>query len=581
MPVERGCRSGLRTWVHRGSALIVFFVVVGVVVSAAPPVAVDDAVILDEDTTVLIPVLGNDSDPDLDPLHIASVSDPACGTTVIEGDQIRYTPDPNYCGMDTFSYTVSDGGETDTADVELSITCINDAPIAVDDRRVTPSGVSVGIFLRAVDPDIDPFNPDSEPLLIHIVDGPAHGTISGNLSGIRTESPHNAVLELIYTPGEGFAGVDYVTFSVTDPLSAFDMAVVEIEVQESPPILGVMAGNTSAEVIFESPFTLDYLGVAFTGYYKFGNFNAQASLDLNTGGYSTVVLGGDYPFWDVLRARANAVFDLDAVGFQYLQAVTTFQLASLNCSFTTYLTGNEATTYNKLVVQGSIGNGLSFTSTTCFSGCGLTFDQQEFKGRWTMCDIEVRTELDITQAGFEMFSFELRDIPILRPPGLDMGIYLRLETTFELESKIVEPMFILQSDWLDCVRVLGEVIMGVGMTIEGVSLYGIQIRNTFAGEIEFRADTSLDDTKNAALTGYSEYFEDVILSGPMPSCCGPPGLWQFATYFQRGSSEIFDWGMTAILFDMAINNQIRFSTGLSVSATAPHLELSCGFKVRW
>ena len=560
---------------------MVFLVAAGVFGLAAPPIANNDAATLDEDTSILVLVLANDSDPDLDPLHIDSVSEPAGGTAAIEGNQVRYTPDLDYCGTDTFSYTVSDGAETDTADVEVTITCLNDAPVAIDDRRMTSDGIPVTIFLKVSDPDIDPFDPDAEPLSIQIVDGPIHGAISGNLSSIRYESPHSAVLELIYTPGKGFAGVDYVTFSVTDSRSAFDMAVVEIEVRERAPILGVLAGTTDAEAVFISPFTLDELGVALTGYYKFGSFNAQASLDLNTGGYSTVVLGGDYPFGDILRTRASAVFDLDAVSFKYLQAVATFQVESLNCSFTTYLTGVEATTYNKLVVQGSIGNGLSFTSTTRFAGCGVAFDEQEFKGRGMICDIEVRTELDITQAGFEMFSFELRDIPILRPPGFDMGIYLRLETTFELESKVVEPMFILQSEWLDCLRVLGEVLMGVDMTIEGVSLYGLQVRNTFAGEIEFRADTSLDDSKNAALTGYSEYFEDVILSGPMPSCCGPPGIWQFATYFQRGSSEIFDWGMTTIMFDMAINNQIRFRTGLSVAATAPQLELSCGFKVRW
>ena len=580
MSGKTGCRSDPGNWIFRVVLFVGFLVAAGVLVSAAPPVANDDFVTLDEDTIVSISVLDNDSDPDLDPLHIASVSDPSYGIATIEGDEIRYTPDLNYCGTDTFSYTVSDGGGTDTADVEVSVACINDAPIAVDDRRVTACGVSLVILLKAVDPDIDPFDPDLEPLLFRIIDGPTHGEISGNLVAIGYESPHDAVLEATYTPGLDFVGVDYITFSVTDPLGAFDLAVVEIEVRESPSIQGVMTGNTDAEIVFKSPFTLDYLGLTFTGHYKFGGLNTQASLDLNTAGYSTVVLGGDCPFGDVLRARVNAVFDLNTAGFQYLQAVATFQLASLNCAFTTYLTGTETTTYQKLVVQGSIDD-IFFTSTTRFAGCGLSFDQQEFKGRWTTCDIEIRTELDITQAGFEAFSFEFRDIPILRPKGWDMGIYLRLETTFELESKIVEPMFILQSDWLDCLRVLGEVITGVGMAIEGVSLYGIQVRNTFAGEIEFRADTSLDDTKNAALTGYSEYFEDVILSGPMPSCCGPPGIWQFATYFQRGSSEIFDWGMTTIMFDMAVNNQIRFHTGLSISATAPHLELRCGVKVRW
>ena len=160
------------------------------------------------------------------------------------------------------------------------------------------------------------------------------------------------------------------------------------------------------------------------------------------------------------------------------------------------------------------------------------------------------------------------------------------DTTLTLSNSSLALSFLLIASclillWVDKLRIYGEVITGTDLTIEGVSLYGIQVRNTFAGEIEFRADASLEETKNAALTGYSAYFEDVILSGPMPSCCGPPGIWQFATYFQRGSSEIFDWGMTTVMFDMAVNQKIRFHTGLSVAAVAPHLELRCGFKVRW
>ena len=66
----------------------------------------------------------------------------AHGTVVIESGKIRYTPtDPNYNGSDSFTYTVTDNGTTngvndfksDTATVTITITEVNDAPIADDD----------------------------------------------------------------------------------------------------------------------------------------------------------------------------------------------------------------------------------------------------------------------------------------------------------------------------------------------------------------------------------------------------------------------------------------------------------------
>src|SRR3990172_8525904 len=49
--------------------------------------------------------------PDLDPLQITAVSDPAGGTTAITGGGtgVDYTPDPDFAGADSFTYTISDG----------------------------------------------------------------------------------------------------------------------------------------------------------------------------------------------------------------------------------------------------------------------------------------------------------------------------------------------------------------------------------------------------------------------------------------------------------------------------------------
>ncbi|MFA5559010.1 MAG: Ig-like domain-containing protein [Methanofastidiosum sp.] len=69
--------------------------------------AVDDSAICNKGSTVLIDVLANDTGL----TRIGPISSPKHGTTIIEKGKIRYTPDPNWYGIDTFTYSAT----TDTA----------------------------------------------------------------------------------------------------------------------------------------------------------------------------------------------------------------------------------------------------------------------------------------------------------------------------------------------------------------------------------------------------------------------------------------------------------------------------------
>src|SRR5207249_998314 len=98
------------------------------------PVANNDAVTTAEDTAVTIAVLGNDTDIDGDTLTVTGVSAPQHGSATSHPDgTITYTPAANYNGADTFTYTISDGhGGTAAATVSLTITAVDDAPVASD-----------------------------------------------------------------------------------------------------------------------------------------------------------------------------------------------------------------------------------------------------------------------------------------------------------------------------------------------------------------------------------------------------------------------------------------------------------------
>ncbi|MGE3165611.1 MAG: Ig-like domain-containing protein [Planctomycetota bacterium] len=90
------------------------------------PVAVDDIADTLEGVAVVVAVLANDSDAELDPLTILSVTAPGLGTAVIapSGTEIEYTPPSTGCVTDSFTYTIGDGnGGTATGTVDVTVIC--------------------------------------------------------------------------------------------------------------------------------------------------------------------------------------------------------------------------------------------------------------------------------------------------------------------------------------------------------------------------------------------------------------------------------------------------------------------------
>jgi hypothetical protein len=90
----------------------------------APLAAVDSASTL-PGRAVVIPVLANDGDADGDAVTVVSATQGTNGAVVINADQtITYTPNANTCGVDTFTYTISDNrGGTASATVTVNVLC--------------------------------------------------------------------------------------------------------------------------------------------------------------------------------------------------------------------------------------------------------------------------------------------------------------------------------------------------------------------------------------------------------------------------------------------------------------------------
>ena len=104
------------------------------------PVAEDDTASTDEDTAVVINVLGNDADPERERLSIESVTQGEHGAVEIDGGKLTYTPVADFHGDDTFIYTTSDGkGGSDSATVTVTVNPV-DETAAPDDKAETQGG---------------------------------------------------------------------------------------------------------------------------------------------------------------------------------------------------------------------------------------------------------------------------------------------------------------------------------------------------------------------------------------------------------------------------------------------------------
>lgn len=87
-----------------------------------PPTAVDDSATTLKGVSVLVPVLGNDTDDGTpQPLSIVQVGSPHQGTAVVNGNGIVYTPKADFLGRDSFTYTISDGENTAKANVGVEV----------------------------------------------------------------------------------------------------------------------------------------------------------------------------------------------------------------------------------------------------------------------------------------------------------------------------------------------------------------------------------------------------------------------------------------------------------------------------
>lgn len=220
-----------------------------------PPVAAPDSYATLEDTALVVPVsalLGNDTDPDGDALTVTAVASVSGGMVALAGGNVAFTPTADTSGAGAFTYTISDGKATATANVVVAVGAVNDAPVAHDDTATTAEEVPLvitGTDLVANDTDAD-----GQTLMVSAVAN-ATGGQAVLVGGTITFTPavnFNGTAGFDYTASDGAAtDIGHVAINVTPvedpPVAADDAATTPIGTVLVLPTSAVLANDTDPD----------------------------------------------------------------------------------------------------------------------------------------------------------------------------------------------------------------------------------------------------------------------------------------------------------------------------------------------
>ncbi|ENX4858072.1 tandem-95 repeat protein [Vibrio parahaemolyticus] len=236
------------------------------------PNAENDVITTGEDTAVTIDVLVNDSDVEGDVLSIQSASVPSeQGSVDIVNGKLVFTPAENFNGDATITYIVTDGDLTDEAKVTVTVTPVNDSPVAVDDTVSTQEDTVVTIDVLPNDSDVD-----GDKLSIQSASVPeAQGKVE-IVDG-----------KLVFTPAENFNGDAEITYAVTDgQLTDEAKVTVTVNPVNDAPTIKVEAVESITEDAVSTDTVVATLTVRDTDTPE---DQLTVSLENNSNGYFVLV----------------------------------------------------------------------------------------------------------------------------------------------------------------------------------------------------------------------------------------------------------------------------------------------------
>ena len=181
-------------------------------------IAYDDKVTTNEDEEIVIQVIQNDIEANGQTFFICYYETPKHGIVYDNGNEtLLYVPDPDFNGVETFEYSITNSEQYSTAQVTVTVKPVNDAPDAVDDQVHVRKDAASSLNVLENDIDID-----GDKIHIMSFTNPSHGKVSVNADNTIT-----------YTSNKDYLGIDTFTYTISDVNDVIDTATVTINVEDT------------------------------------------------------------------------------------------------------------------------------------------------------------------------------------------------------------------------------------------------------------------------------------------------------------------------------------------------------------
>ena len=208
---------------------IIVSVVTGQPVAHAPTAA--SASITTNEDTASAPVTPSVSDPDAgESFTFAIVTPPANGAAAVVGNQLVYTPAPNFNGADSFTFRATDSTNLSVVGAaSVTVLAVNDPPVVADLSIFTSEdSASAPVTPAVTDPDAG----DTHTFTIVTQPGRGLATVVGN--------------QLVYAPDANFSGQDSFTFRATDSGGLSAVGTASVTVSPVPDVPGATRAGITA-----------------------------------------------------------------------------------------------------------------------------------------------------------------------------------------------------------------------------------------------------------------------------------------------------------------------------------------------
>ena len=312
-----------------------------------PPTVNNLSISTNEDTPTTFTMTG--TDPEGAALTYSIVSQPQHGSVSTSGNAGTYTPNTNFNGSDTFSYSASDGSLVSSAGiVTVTVTPVDDNPNTMDVSAVIDEDTSVILTLKA-----DEF--DGDTIVFSVQDDPENGsvTISNN--------------KATYSPDENWYGSDSFTFEATDVssrriLNVATASIIVNPVNDAPVVEAQIVQSYNNENIQLNLTATDVEGDNVSFDIVDNPVNVSASID-----GSTLTINKSSSFWGSDSLTYNAY---DGTEFGNTAKVNITFKRYINYKRSAYELRNSDLWVDQQYFWNNFGHGAEWAGEADFDGDG-------------------------------------------------------------------------------------------------------------------------------------------------------------------------------------------------------------------